>query len=245
MHPDYFKYVPIPFGKANGSATIYAFYTLREYSDPETVFIRIDDDICWMAEDCVKNLVSFRLQNPEYFIVYANTVNNAICAFLHQRTGVLPYKDQIVCDNQCTGNAWSEETFTKLQHQYLLQHIDNDTVDVYKTAFDKWILLDVEKDFHWRQGDPMWNEPGRCSVNCISWLGRDFDPVRQAARSHEPSVIAEERFLAYDHPRSSGRRNCILGSALAAHYSFFSQEHFMRRTDFLERYKKISRYIRQ
>jgi hypothetical protein len=241
--PGYFRCVDIPFGVPDGPSTIHAWYSLREYCDPETVFVRIDDDICWMAEDCLYNLVQFRLANPEYFLVYANTINNAVCAFLHQRAGVLPYKGHITCDGRCAGNAWSDERFTRLQHEMLIERIERGATGDYKRAFERWVLLDVEQDYQWQEGEPYWCEPGRCSVNFISWLGRDFGRIREAVQQGRDEVVNEERYLAYDYPRASGRRNCILGSALAAHFSFISQAHFMYDSGLLERYRSLSRRI--
>lgn len=242
-YPDYFRCVPLPFGVPAGPPTIQRFYTLKEYCDPETVFVRIDDDICWMARDCLYELVKFRIDNPEYFIVYPNIINNAVCAFLHQRAGLLPHDGEITCDGRCAGNAWSDERFTRLQHEMLIQRIESGDTDVYRRAFDRWLLLDVEQDHRWREDEPPWCEPGRCSVNVISWLGADFEPVRQAAEARSEALADEERFLAYDYPRASGRRNCIVGSALAAHFSFISQAHFMYDSGILERYRDLSRRI--
>jgi len=90
-YPNYFRPVDIPFGIPDGPSTIHTWYTLKDCCDPDTVFVRVDDDICWMAEDCLYNLVRFRVDNPEHFLVYTNTINNAVCAFLHQRAGVLPH----------------------------------------------------------------------------------------------------------------------------------------------------------
>lgn len=242
-HPDYFRSVPIPYGAPNGSQTIYRFYSLKNYCDPGSIFVRIDDDICWMAGDCMKNLLRFRIENPQFFLVYANTINNAVCAFLHQRAGILPTKGYIECDGLCAGNAWSDERFTLLQHQKLIERIEQGATEIYKSAFDKWELDDVEQGYSWHPGEPMWCEPGRCSINFISWFGRDFDPVKERAESHDEEVVNEERYLSYDYPRESGKRNCIIGSALAAHFSFLSQAKFMYMSGYLERYRELSRHI--
>ena len=191
----------------------------------------------------MKNLLRFRIENPQFFLVYANTINNAVCAFLHQRAGILPTKGYIECDGLCAGNAWSDERFTLLQHQKLIERIEQGATEIYKSAFDKWELDDVEQGYSWHPGEPMWCEPGRCSINFISWFGRDFDPVKERAESHDEEVVNEERYLSYDYPRESGKRNCIIGSALAAHFSFLSQAKFMYMSGYLERYRELSRHI--
>src|SRR5262245_37360936 len=44
--------------------------------DRDTIYIRFDDDICYVAPDALEALLTFRVAHPSYFAVYPNIVNN-------------------------------------------------------------------------------------------------------------------------------------------------------------------------
>jgi hypothetical protein len=125
----------------------------------------------------------------------------------------------------------------------LIERVQDDATEIYRKVFDRWVLLDVEQDYQWREGEPYWCVPGRYSVNFIAWRGRDFDPIREAAQPGRDETADEERYLAHYYPRSGGKRNCIVGNALAAHFSFFSHAHFMYDSGILECYRALSRRV--
>ena len=51
-------------------------------TDPNKIYIRLDDDIIWLQDDFVKNMVNFRVQHPKYLFVTANVVNNNVIAHI-------------------------------------------------------------------------------------------------------------------------------------------------------------------
>jgi len=54
--------------------TIYTFFPACIEED--TIYIRFDDDICFIAPDAVQNLLRARIKHPDYFVVYPHIVNN-------------------------------------------------------------------------------------------------------------------------------------------------------------------------
>jgi hypothetical protein len=53
----------------------------------------------------------------------------------------------------------------------LIERVQDDATEIYRKVFDRWVLLDVEQDYQWREGEPYWCVPGRYSVNFIAWRG--------------------------------------------------------------------------
>jgi hypothetical protein len=41
------------------------------------IYLRLDDDICFVDSNAILNLVKFRYENPNYFLVYGNIANNS------------------------------------------------------------------------------------------------------------------------------------------------------------------------
>ncbi|ODH13809.1 hypothetical protein ACO22_06883 [Paracoccidioides brasiliensis] len=54
-----------------------------------TVYVKIDDDIVWLADDAIPHMVTTKLANPDNFAVSANVINGPPLSFLHFHLGAL------------------------------------------------------------------------------------------------------------------------------------------------------------
>ncbi|KAJ9644215.1 uncharacterized protein PV06_05197 [Exophiala oligosperma] len=60
--------------------------------DPGQIYVKIDDDLVWMADDAIPRLVTTKLEHPEYLVVSANMINSPLLGWLHYRMGAVhPY----------------------------------------------------------------------------------------------------------------------------------------------------------
>jgi hypothetical protein len=41
------------------------------------MYIRLDDDVVWLEENFFKDMIEFRINNPEPLFIYPNIINNA------------------------------------------------------------------------------------------------------------------------------------------------------------------------
>lgn len=56
------------------------------------LYVKIDDDVIWMADDTIPRLVGMKVAHPEYFIVSANIINSPLMGWLHYHMGAVhPY----------------------------------------------------------------------------------------------------------------------------------------------------------
>ena len=197
-----------------GNGSISSFF--KTAMDSDTLYIRFDDDIVWIEKDFVKKLSKFRLENPQYFLVYGNIINNAIIDCIHQRVGGLEYKDFKVNYTCGCDLGWGNGDFAKIKHRNFLKKLSQNESDSYK--FDKWDLI--------------YNE--RVSINCISWFGKDFQNFDLAA------IGDEEQFLSSDYPKSQGLINAIYGEVICSHFAFRPQREKMDNSNILIEYKIIA-----
>lgn len=52
-------------------------YPMYKYCcDEDTIYIKIDDDVCYIGPDSIEKLVRFRIAHPEFFLVFPVIVNN-------------------------------------------------------------------------------------------------------------------------------------------------------------------------
>jgi hypothetical protein len=203
--------LPIPY---DGSWSIHAFFP--ECVEEDTVYVRLDDDIVFIEPGAIDRLIQFRLNNPQYFLVIGNIVNNAILTYIHQHLGAIGRTFGTTAYACLADLGWKKPAFAHYVHREFLSQLNNGNIDRFR--FPQWILHNFE----------------RVSINCISWLGSDFKQFGgKVDRNEEP-------WLTVDKPMSLKRPNCIFGELLFAHYAFFSQRPELDWTDILPRYEAIA-----
>jgi len=122
--------------------SIYHFF--KEYTDPNTIYLRFDDDICYIAPDAINNLLNFRIEHPEFFLVYPVIVNNSMNEFLES-----PFQN-------IEGNWYTNSEHILKKHYMFLAMIKENMTDMVKT------------------NDCILSNDQRININCISWLGAEF-----------------------------------------------------------------------
>ncbi|KAJ6436701.1 mitochondrial-processing peptidase subunit alpha protein [Purpureocillium lavendulum] len=74
----------------------YTYYKAWQRLDRGKYYVKIDDDIVWMADDAIPRIVMRKLQHPEDLVVSANIINNPPLGFMHYHMGALhPYFPEI------------------------------------------------------------------------------------------------------------------------------------------------------
>lgn len=216
-HYDFIKVVESPEpAKVKDNKTIHKFFV--NCTDPDTIYVRFDDDIVFVESKTFSEFLKFRIDNPNYFLVYANIINNGITTHLLQRCGVLPEPNKIgYCDYVCFDRiGWEKPETAEIVHDVFLKNISN--LEIFK-SFKLWHLHHYE----------------RCSINCISWLGRDF------AQFNGIVGWDEEDWLSVEHPTSLKKTNCIFGDFVVSHFAFFTQRQYLEEnTNYLECYSKLA-----
>jgi hypothetical protein len=189
------EYLP-PDMHVNGSATICNFF--KNCCDPNTVYVRFDDDIvCMQGLDEFCKFLQFRLDHPEYFLVYANIVNNAILSHIHQRSTLFNCTEGISGYECMDKTGWNNGKFAINIHT---QVINNDC-DLSKYTIKNWLLYHFE----------------RVSINVVSWLGEEFAQFKGIVHSDE------EQYISVIKPKEINKYNIIYGGFVCVHYAFYTQ----------------------
>jgi hypothetical protein len=209
---DRIRLVPLPEGKTPDTVSIHAFWP--GVTDPDTVYVRFDDDVVWVDPRFFETLLSFRLQHPEYFLVAPLIINNAMSSFLLQtfRKITMP---RLLSPDRFDTIGWVNPNFARSLHEFL-----------QKLAADG----EVEK-----------LNCGRIplsgtifSINCIAWFGRDFASFGgKVPEDEEPAVSCTI-------PLRAGRLNAMETGAIVAHFAFFTQRETMDRSGLLDGYLRLA-----
>lgn len=185
--------------------------------DPETIYVRFDDDIVFVHDDYFTHLLHFRLANPDHLIVFGSIINNAVCSWLLQERELLGTEFGKVVAPYCMDPVgWGSGDFATNLHRWFLDLAEQGQVEriFYPRAEIGWT---------------------RFSVSNMCFMGADCDRWGGITPNRD-----EEIFLTEELPRSWDRKNVVCGSAVVSHYSFFTQHAALAETDILARYSALA-----
>lgn len=218
-YPSFFRVISKPIGPLDRIGyTIWRY--MSDCTDADAIYLRLDDDICYMADDAIAQIRDARLAQSEPLLILGNIVNNAVCTHFHQQAGLLPSSWGVV-GNDCTdGLGWRSGAFARRIHRRFLKD------------------LAAGRETWWRRAPMPIDGTARFSINAICWRGEDF----QALPETRGGEVDEEPFLTAELPRRLNRPNVVCQQALFGHYAFFTQRPFLERTspEILASYRSIS-----
>lgn len=199
----------------------YTGLAYREMTDRDTVYVRLDDDVIYLHDDAIENLVRARLDMPAPVAVFPIIFNNAICSHFLQACQKVPMEWGQVGLYCMDPVGWASGPFAVKLHELLLDHIERDQVE----------------DLYLYQDFPI--QPGtQFSVSCFASLGSMY-----ADLPHGPGILVpdeEESFHTVHQPLATGAPNILRGNAIVSHWSFFTQHPFLNNTDLLDRYRDLA-----
>ncbi|WP_038031020.1 hypothetical protein [Thermonema rossianum] len=206
------KLIPQPDGIIDGNRSINAFF--RYFTDEKTIYIRLDDDVVWIEDNFFKKFLDFRIENPQYFLVFPLIINNAVCThILQQENKILkdgPYIRALASDK----NGWENPLLAEKIHRWFIKSVLNGT---YKNLYFDYVPVSLN----------------RVSINCIGFLGEHF-------KLFNGNVVGdEEEDLTVHKPRQLKLVNCIFGGALISHFAFYTQRSHLDKTNILNEYEKL------
>jgi hypothetical protein len=199
------------------SALIGSFYA--GCTDRRTIYLRLDDDLCYVAPDAVQSLLAFRVAHPSFLAISANVVNHPLCTFIHQRLGIIEGGPGLVATlNPFCNAGWRSGDMAARVHTRFLERLRSGRLDEMK--FGSWIVHDYK----------------RTLVNCICWFGRDLADYDGHLCSAE-----EEQWFSSDLPRQLKRPVCVCGDAIVAHFAYYKQRPYLeQRTSLLATYRELA-----
>jgi hypothetical protein len=202
----------LPYEGAYSGFNIHLFWKFSK--DPDTIYVRFDDDIVFIEEGAVEKLVNARLEHPEPFMIYANIVNNTVLCKTHQDIGVLG-KGLGVCKG---------ERLDPFAHQSIpLVQLVHDTFKAryHAKELSKYYFTDIT----FTNYDPF-------SITCLAYFGRDF-----IDKIPDPD---EELWASSIRPRELNRPNMACGNALVVHFAHYTQRPELEKNPgYLDFYRQI------
>lgn len=218
-YPDFFRLVIQPHREAEpiGHA-IWRF--MATCVDPGTVYLRLDDDICFVGEGAIEAIYRRRLADPRPFLVLGNIVNNAICSHFHQAAGLIPAWWGDIRQDCMDPVGWGSGAMAVRIHRWFHELVRRGRLDT---------LAAVPFPFDGRR---------RFSINAICWNGSDMAALPECRRND----VDEEPFLTAEAPDRLDRPNVICPEAIFGHFAFYTQRRFVESMapELLHHYRRLS-----
>ncbi|CAE7687735.1 unnamed protein product [Symbiodinium sp. CCMP2592] len=237
----------------------------RSLNETNTVYVKVDDDIVFLARHAIAELVREKLRHRCMF-VSANVVNHAILSAVHQEHGAHRGFEPEHLDNdtgkQSSSSAWIRVADVNMDASYVFERHP-----MGSCVFKRWdcaalvheSFLDRERDGTLCAFDFGWFDFHRAGfrehqyVHFSPWSGQTWRAsgarwsinlfALEAAdllgvdwsRVHGPGDDEEE--FGGNHAERTGGHACAVGRSLAVHFSYApQQERLLSQTDLLPRY---------
>jgi hypothetical protein len=221
-YPDFYsmQYLPnhdeITFDNVKNQIFRFFDYT----KDPNTIYVRFDDDIVFIDVDTLQNFIDFRIDNPDNFVVFANIINNGLCMKLLQSRRVLnsllpPLEMRF--DNQ----SWGNWIFAYITHKDFYMDVKSGFLDKYRYHHANLPELSY------------------VSINCFAFFGRDFKnfnydfeykdfTMTENGKEYYPD---EEVWISVLKPERIKKFNAIYGGFVVSHFAFGVQRMLLEATE--------------
>jgi hypothetical protein len=201
------------------------FYWLMQ--EPDTIFVRFDDDVIWVHEQAITAMIDVLLDSPDRpLCVFPVIWNNAVASHYLQTHGHFPSNWQKVRPNAIDPVGWGNPRFAAGVHDLLLHHLEHDNPDACLTPDHYWLT-----------------PTQRFSVSCFAISGAEYCA---------PDIMGvldwdeEEHWHTGHRTGTLKRKNVLTGMAHVSHYTFFTQSDYIRqkRPDILNRYWQLAEKVK-
>jgi len=192
-------------------------------ADPTAVYIKLDDDIVYIGENCIENMLAWRFTDRSKLLVYATTVNNPLANLLFDKTDL-------------KADGLGEIMYQKF--------VDLDyAVSIHRRFLADPCSFRLESDFEFGSeftfGLPNHGMYIRPSINAICWFGFDMRNWIML-KSKIRFIYDDEQFMCKDLFDIYDTKSVMIKDAVVCHYSFGSQKGLKDyEAEFLPQYAKL------
>lgn len=200
-----------PEGVINGNKSINAFY--KQCIESDAIYFKLDDDIVWLENNLIENMVKFRIENPNFFLVSPLVINNPLSTYLLQIYEKLhlniyhnsdPFSDILWRSGKFAADLhnWFINNYLR-PHKTPQLHLGNGKIPISMTRF---------------------------SINSILWFGKEMKEMGGIIPDDD------EEYLSCIYPTLLGKSNCWNTNAIVAHFAFYTQRAYLDQKGILEKY---------
>jgi glycosyltransferase involved in cell wall biosynthesis len=188
--------------------------------DTDVFYIKMDDDIVFLPKNFSRQLYAKAVEEKERYAWWSPLViNNALCTWLLKYHGRVHIGNNITAQASCPF-GWRSSSFAQALHELFLEEATWGNLAAFHVPNFEVSL-------------------SRFSINCIGFFG-DF-VSRFTQNEFCPPGVDDEEWISAVLPSRAGEPGRIIGDLVVSHYSYFTQERALLRSDVLSRYYKLAK----
>lgn len=204
-------------------------YFYRYMTDANAVYVRFDDDIVYVHQDALKNLVEAKQRMEHTLACFPIIWNNAVVTWFLQKHGKYTIDHGRVNAPYCMDAVgWADGSFAVEMHKHLLDLIESGGTE---NASPESVYLYQDVPLAPLQ---------QFSVSCFALSGSDLCQLSPAGYL---DYEEEEHWLTVHRPQKVGKDNVIVGNSLVSHYTFFPQQLEVFESGVLDRYRALAEKV--
>jgi len=197
-------------------------------TDEDTIYIRFDDDVVFIADGTIDAIVDFRIKNPQYLFIYPFIINNTHHSRNLQDRGLVTVDLGMVKEEKdLLGQGIYDAVgllnpqFVRELHNTFFKHHSENTIEQLMTP------------------EPIiWNYGSQISINCICWFGSFMKTITPLQEGRWP--VDEENYLTTQAPGNLSMPLVTIPNTLISHYMFGPQRSQGEMNDILDKYFEIA-----
>ena len=192
----------------------YNYYNNAIFKDD--IIIKCDDDIIFIDLNKLPQFIDFiKNKGHEYDLIYANTINNGVCAHFQQnKYNLIPTNLMILeypHEGYC-GTLWESAEKAERLHNYFIEN------------YQKFLNYDYNNDII--------QITTRFSINFFGYKGNKWHKIKDTCLNNNE----DEYNLTFDFVKNRGFKNVLYTDFYVSHLSFFSQTNEMNIDDLISKY---------
>jgi hypothetical protein len=196
-------------------------------TDEDTIYIRLDDDVVFIADGTIDNLVEFRINNPQYLFIYPFIINNIHHSknlqdreLITKEYGLIRTEEELFGQGIYDPVGLLNPMFARETHNVFFKHYKNNTLSELMTP----------EVITWKYGSQI-------SINCICWFGSFMKTITPLQEGKWP--VDEENYLTTQAPGNLNMPLCTIPNTLISHFLFGPQRAQGEMEDILQQYNQI------
>jgi hypothetical protein len=199
-------------------------YFYRYMTDPDTIYVRFDDDVVYVETNAIERIVLHAIHGPQ-ICAFPMIINNAITSHFLQRDGKIPLEWGEVTLYCMDGNGWANGQFAVDLHEFFLSCAEEGVVEEMLASHHNY-QLPLGEQF---------------SVSCFASRGSTYAALTPPGVLQPDMIIEEESWHTEFAPHKYEVPNVLIGDAFVSHYTFYGQQEHFEGTDILDRYRTLAK----
>lgn len=191
----------------------YNHYNDKQFEND--IIIKCDDDIVFIDVNKLPSFIDF-VKNNDYDLVFANTINNGVCAYIQQKDNLIPKSVIDLTRDVCGGRLWASGKYAERLHNYFINN--------YKTFLERTTSRVIPINV-------------RLSINFFGFKGKNWHKLNDCYDD-------DEEKLTIEYVKKRGFKNVLYTDFYVSHLSFYKQiETGINLKDLINKYHQLHAYI--